>query len=180
MTRSQRRDAPAVRDWRDAVRMTQQAMAGGRETAAWRAVWIRRGGWHPGLLTAWSHLPDLEWAARVQFEPDGAHWIQYTGASLTPVPPPAGTPAAPARLTEAEIADCPETATWAPVWLGRNNAWQPALLTAWRRLPDRTWAGRLRWGPGDTESGWVRCTPDAVLPILPPDGTPAALTSRRP
>lgn len=180
MTPRPSHDGPRLKDWRDAPGVADQALADGRERSAWRAVWIRRSGWHPALLTSWSRLPNLKWAALAQWESDGPRWVGYSGASLTPVPPPNSAPVTPAPLTEAEVANCPETVTWSLVWIGRSNSWHPAKLSAWRRLPDRGWAGRLRWGPGEAEIGWVRCTAASVLPILPPDGTPAALTTPRP
>ncbi|WP_101382710.1 hypothetical protein [Kitasatospora sp. GP30] len=69
----------------------------------------------------------------------------------------------------------PSTDAWQIVIVHVEGAWQPALLTQWRRLPSG-WVAHVRWrktaDPGDGWA-WLAYTP-ATLQPLTPDGMDAA------
>ena len=60
----------------------------------WQAVWVRRAGWHPGILTAWRLCAPGSWAARVQWgpAPDQTAWLRYKAVALQPMPTPDDLP----------------------------------------------------------------------------------------
>lgn len=84
--------APLQRtNWKDAPRASQADLdAAGPVIETWQAVWIRKAGWHPGILTGWRQIGRGDWAARVQWgpAPDETGWLTYKAVAIRPIVAP--------------------------------------------------------------------------------------------
>jgi len=80
-------------NWKDATRIPDTDLqTAGPAVETWQAVWVRRQGWHPGILTAWRPYGPGQWAARVQWGPDPEQtaWLEYKAVAIRPMPAPDG------------------------------------------------------------------------------------------
>ncbi|MFE3502979.1 hypothetical protein [Kitasatospora sp. NPDC059160] len=69
-----------------------------------------------------------------------------------------------AAPADVEAAAAQERRTFVLAQLRMGGAWQPAVVTAWRPLPQGRWAARVTWGlPITTE--WVAYAPRVLRPV---------------